>query len=127
MELDSWDGHEAISEIERTTERDISCYQKVLANLENEVNQVQYEISTLVDHDFEMGSRLESGFREYCKRHAFLLHYTEKSMKALLAPEKESLEIIRSKYNKYQRAMLRKREVNSLIRKFKLEHLNLNI
>ncbi|OAD53263.1 Kinesin-like protein KIF9, partial [Eufriesea mexicana] len=108
LELDSWDGREAICEIEKTIERDISCYQKVLANLENEVNEVQYEISTLVNRDFEMGSKLESGFCEYCKRNAFLLHYTEKSMKALLAPEKESLEIIRSKYNKFQRAMLRK-------------------
>ena len=111
MDVESWKGKEAICEIERTIERDISCYQKVLINLEEKIDQTQREIDTLSNRHLDMSLKLESGFREYCKRKAFLLHYTDKLMKTLLISARESVDIIRHKFDKFQRKMLRGTEV----------------
>lgn len=112
MKLESPEEIKTIYEIERTIERDISCYQKVLINLEEEVDQARREIVTLSNQHLEMKSKLESGFRDYSERNAYLLHYTDKSMKALLKYEKKSFDMIRRKFNKFQREILRKTEVN---------------
>ncbi|KOC63690.1 Kinesin-like protein KIF9 [Habropoda laboriosa] len=116
LELGNHERTKIIIEIEKTIERDILCHRKVLVNLEEEVNQAQDEITTLSNQHLEMISKLESAFREYCKKKDFLVYYTDESMKMLLKPTTtESLEIIRCKFNKFQRAMLRKTEVNFLI------------
>lgn len=107
--MDNWKAKEAIFEIERTIERDISCYQKLLVNLEEEVDQIQREIDILSNRHLHMSSKLEHGFREYCKRKAFLLHHPDKLMKILLT--KESSDIIRNKFDMFQRKMLRRAEV----------------
>ncbi|CAK9796287.1 Kinesin-like protein KIF9 [Anthophora plagiata] len=98
-----------IAEIERAIERDILCHKRVLVNLEEEVNQAQDEISTLTNRQIEMILKLETAFREYCKKKDFMVYYTDESMKMLLEPDtKESLEVIRNKFNKFQRAILGK-------------------
>ncbi|KAK1125180.1 hypothetical protein K0M31_006520 [Melipona bicolor] len=122
MDVDSWKGKEAMFEIERTIERDISCYQKVLINLEEEVNQTQREIDILCNRHLDMSSKLEYGFREYCKRKAFLLHYTDKLMNILLIPAKESSDIIRHKFDKFQRKMLRGTEETERTKKVRLDN-----
>ncbi|XP_026674114.1 uncharacterized protein LOC108630560 isoform X2 [Ceratina calcarata] len=102
-----------ILEMENSIEKDIQCHQKVLNSLKEEMSQVQKEIIELTRRQKETGSKLEAGFKEYCKRKNLLLHYTDKSMKAMLEPaDRESLEIIRRKYNKLQRTMLRKAKVD---------------
>ncbi|CAL7938443.1 unnamed protein product [Xylocopa violacea] len=111
LELKS-EGNEVILGMEKIIESDILCLQKLLANLEQELDQAQNRINVLSNQRFEMSSKLEFGFREYCKEKNFLLHYTERSMKMLLESIKiESMDVIRKKYMKFQRAMLRKTEV----------------
>ena len=96
-------------EIERTIERDISCCQKLLINLEEQVDQTRREMDILSNRHLDMSSKLEHGFREYCKRKAIFLHHADKLMKILLM--KESSDIIRNKFDKFQRKMLRRTEV----------------
>ncbi|XP_033309607.1 kinesin-like protein KIF9 [Bombus bifarius] len=122
MKLESPEEIKTIYEIERTIERDISCYQKVLINLEEEVDQARREIVTLSNQHLEMKSKLESGFRDYSERNAYLLHYTDKSMKALLKSEKKSFDMIRRKFNKFQREILRKTEETEKRKKARLDN-----
>lgn len=60
----------------------------------------------------EMKLKLECGFRKYCKQKNILLHCTEKLIKILLEPEVDNLKMIQYKFNKFQRMMLRKTQVN---------------
>ncbi|XP_076547082.1 kinesin-like protein KIF9 isoform X2 [Osmia lignaria lignaria] len=100
-----------VPEIEKIIHRDVLCHQKVLVNLEEKVEQEQEEIDKLFEQQADLCSELELGFREYCKTMDLLLCHTDKPMKMLLAPiDQESLEIIRRKFNKYQRGMFRKIE-----------------
>ncbi|XP_017791796.1 PREDICTED: osmotic avoidance abnormal protein 3-like [Habropoda laboriosa] len=123
LELGNHERTKIIIEIEKTIERDILCHRKVLVNLEEEVNQAQDEITTLSNQHLEMISKLESAFREYCKKKDFLVYYTDESMKMLLKPTTtESLEIIRCKFNKFQRAMLRKTEERGRTKKARLDN-----
>nr|XP_012136244.1 PREDICTED: kinesin-like protein KIF6 isoform X2 [Megachile rotundata] len=101
-----------IPEIEKMIHRDILCHEKILINLEEEVKQEQDEIDKLFEQYAEMCSKLESGFREYCKTMDLLLYHNDKPMKMLLEPvEQKSLETMRQKFNKFQRAMFRKIEL----------------
>ncbi|XP_043518477.1 kinesin-like protein KIF9 [Frieseomelitta varia] len=120
VDVDSWKEKEATFEIERTIERDISCCQKLLINLEEEVDQTQREIDILSDGHLDMSSKLAYGFREYCKRKAILLHHADRLMKILLM--KESSDIIRDKFDKFQRKMLRKTEETGRTKKARLDN-----
>lgn len=80
--------------------------------LEEEINQIQNEINTLSNLRLEMKLKLECGFRKYCKQKNILLHCTEKLMKILLEPEIDNQKVIQHEFNKFQRMMLRKTEVN---------------
>ncbi|XP_076678347.1 uncharacterized protein LOC143374251 isoform X2 [Andrena cerasifolii] len=104
------EGKQVIPAIEKMIDRDIACYEKVLMNLEGELAQMQNEICQLHEQQYQMRSNLKSGFNEYCKRIGQVsLLDNEKLMKTVLDPvEKESLEIIRRKYDQLQRAMARK-------------------
>lgn len=110
MENHLSEGKQVIPTIEKMIDRDIACYEKVIMNLEGELAQMQNEICQLHEQQYQMRSNLKSGFNEYCKRidHVSLLD-NEKLMKTILDPvERESLEIIRRKYDQMQRAMARK-------------------
>ncbi|CAK9807741.1 Kinesin-like protein KIF9 [Anthophora quadrimaculata] len=122
LELGNHERKKIIAEIERAIERDILCHKRVLVNLEEEVNQAQDEISTLTNRQIEKILKLETAFREYCKKKDFMVYYTDESMKILLEPDtKESLEVIRNKFNKFQRAILGKTQVNLFRFKFPFE------
>ncbi|XP_076759089.1 kinesin-like protein KIF9 [Xylocopa sonorina] len=112
LELKS-EGNEVVLGMEKMIESDILCLEKILANLEQELEQAQNKINALSNQRLEMCSKLESGFYEYCEDKNFLLlHYTKRFMKILLESTKtESMDVIRDKYMKFQRAMLRKTEV----------------
>lgn len=107
-----------VPEIERMIYRDILCHEKVFINLEEEVKQEQDEIDKLFEQYVDMCSKLESGFREYCKTMDLLLYHNDKPMKMLLEPvEQKSLETMRQKFNKFQRAMFRKIEDTTRMKK----------
>ncbi|XP_076240767.1 uncharacterized protein LOC143183181 [Calliopsis andreniformis] len=107
---------EIIPTIERVVNRDITCYQKILMNLEEEVAQTQNEIRELSEQQFQIRSKLKLGFLEYCKKINSLSLYNDKFVKMLLEfNEDESLGIIRRKFNKFQRTMIRNLRVNSCI------------
>ncbi|XP_026301372.1 uncharacterized protein LOC725890 isoform X2 [Apis mellifera] len=108
LELEDSEKKDHISEIERTIEQNLLCYEKVSVNLEEEVNQIQNEINMLSSQRIEMKLKLECGFRKYCKQKNILLHCTEKLIKILLEPEVDNLKMIQYKFNKFQRMMLRK-------------------
>ncbi|XP_033327667.2 kinesin-like protein KIF9 [Megalopta genalis] len=102
---------ELVPEVEIVISRDIACHQRVLMNLEEEVLQAQNEIRHLLKEQLKMHTEFKSGFREYCKEMDALTLYSDNSIKLLLEPvEKESLEVAKSKFNQFQRAMMRKFE-----------------
>ncbi|XP_076166521.1 uncharacterized protein LOC143146275 isoform X3 [Ptiloglossa arizonensis] len=104
-----------VPEVEKGISRDIACREKVVLNLEEEITQAQEEIRELIKEQIEMRSKLKSGFGEYCKTIDFVLLYRDKSMKMLLDPvEKKSSQVTKCKFNQFQRAMMRKFEVNVL-------------
>lgn len=108
------DQDELIPEVEIIIERDIACHQRVLLNLEEEVVQAQDEIQRLFQEQREMRSQFNSGFKEYCKEMDASPFYSNSSMKLLFEPaEKASLEVAKRKFNQFQRAMMRKLQVDT--------------
>lgn len=111
--------NEITPSVETITDRDIACYQKILMNLEQEVTQTQNEIRELSGQQFEIRSKLKSGFWEYCKRMNSLSLYNDKLIKTLLdSNEKGSSALIRHKFNQFQRVLMRNLRVNICVSEY---------
>ncbi|XP_053976643.1 uncharacterized protein LOC128875249 [Hylaeus volcanicus] len=111
-----------VPEVERVIGRDIACYEKVLTNLEEELTRAENEIRDSSQEQLELRFKLKSGFREYCIKMDLLPVYSENSMEMLLEPvDKESLGVIRRRFNQFQRTMVRKLEERERTKKVRLD------